>query len=141
MIEIVPGVLGQGLPVRAKGETVFRQDSPRGLGRRFVADASHELRAPLAVLRGETDLALRRERGLSQSELAAALAAASGRTTITREEVYRWEHDRRIPTPYWLSHLAAVLHVPTRALRPSVPGPWPDDAGRQVAITDVVLLC
>lgn len=30
--------------------------------RRFVADASHELRTPLAVVRAETDLALRRER-------------------------------------------------------------------------------
>jgi two-component system, OmpR family, sensor kinase len=30
--------------------------------RRFVADASHELRTPLAVVRAETDLALRRQR-------------------------------------------------------------------------------
>jgi heavy metal sensor kinase len=30
--------------------------------RRFVADASHELRTPLSVIRGETDVALARER-------------------------------------------------------------------------------
>jgi signal transduction histidine kinase len=34
--------------------------------RRFVADASHELRAPLAVLRGEVDLALRRPRDVDE---------------------------------------------------------------------------
>ncbi|MBV9263528.1 MAG: HAMP domain-containing histidine kinase [Candidatus Eremiobacteraeota bacterium] len=41
--------------------------------RRFVADASHELRAPLAVVRAETDLALRRDR--TTPEYRAALAS------------------------------------------------------------------
>ncbi len=48
--------------------------------RRFVADASHELRAPLTVLKGSMDVALRRER-----------TAAEYRETLesTREEVDR----------------------------------------------------
>jgi transcriptional regulator with XRE-family HTH domain len=75
---------------------------------------------------GQRIARLRRERGLSQSGLAAALAAASGRSTITREEISRWERDRRTPTPYWLSHLAAVLRVPAEALRRPTAGPWPD---------------
>jgi transcriptional regulator with XRE-family HTH domain len=67
---------------------------------------------------GERIAALRQERGWSQAELAAALAALSGRGTITREEVSRWERGRRVPTPYWLSNLAAVFGVPAVMLRP-----------------------
>jgi transcriptional regulator with XRE-family HTH domain len=65
--------------------------------------------------------ALRREHGWSQGELANALAFASGRVTLTREEVSRWERGKRNPTPYWAGYLALVLRVPTDALRPAGP--------------------
>jgi transcriptional regulator with XRE-family HTH domain len=76
---------------------------------------------------------LRLRRGHSQLRLAEQLCAASGVPTVTRHEVSRWEREQRVPGPFWLGWLAAVLEVPLDALaeapRPArhtdapVPGP------------------
>ncbi|MEU8959601.1 helix-turn-helix transcriptional regulator [Streptomyces sp. NPDC048518] len=59
--------------------------------------------------------ALRKRARLSQSQLAARLCAASGTTTLTRNEVSRWERGERLPDA-WLPALALVLGVPADAL-------------------------
>jgi two-component system OmpR family sensor kinase len=65
--------------VRRLGETLnemlARLESALEHERGFVADASHELRAPLALLTTELELALRRPR--SEAELEAALRSAA----------------------------------------------------------------
>src|SRR5581483_3486509 len=43
-------------------ELLGRLDQSFESMRRFVADASHELRTPLSIIRGETDVALSRDR-------------------------------------------------------------------------------
>jgi transcriptional regulator with XRE-family HTH domain len=54
----------------------------------------------------------RRHRGLTQYQLADALAGVSGNDGIGRDEVSRWERGKRVPGPYWRHWLARVLEVP-----------------------------
>lgn len=54
---------------------------------------------------------LRLARGLSQSDLAVEVCRCSGRNTVTKFEVSRWEGDRRRPGPYSMRFLAAALGV------------------------------
>ncbi|MYQ48131.1 helix-turn-helix domain-containing protein [Streptomyces sp. SID4985] len=59
---------------------------------------------------------LRKRAGLSQTKLATRLCLASGTTTLTRNEVSRWERGERIPDA-WLPSLAEVLEEPLANLR------------------------
>lgn len=59
----------------------------------------------------------REDRGWSQDQMAEALCAASGRSTVTRDEVKRWESGKITPGSYWLRHLADVLGLPLADLQ------------------------
>lgn len=58
---------------------------------------------------------LREERGWVQQRLADKLNEVSGRPTVTRGEVSRWERGRRTPK-FWMPYLAAVFEVPQEIL-------------------------
>jgi len=64
---------------------------------------------------------LRAERGWSQLRLAEQLCAAAGVATVSRHEISRWERQERVPGPFWLGWLAAVLEVPPERLSAARP--------------------
>jgi transcriptional regulator with XRE-family HTH domain len=55
---------------------------------------------------------VRDEQGISQLRLAERLCGCAGVSTVTRNEISRWERGERIPSGYWLSWLAVALEVP-----------------------------
>uniref|UniRef100_A0AAU2UZI9 Helix-turn-helix domain-containing protein n=1 Tax=Streptomyces sp. NBC_00003 TaxID=2903608 RepID=A0AAU2UZI9_9ACTN len=71
---------------------------------------------------GELTKILRSGKGWSQADLAERLCNASGRPTLTREEVSRWESGKRSPGRFWLPFLADVLSVPREALEAAKAG-------------------
>lgn len=49
--------------------------------------------------------------GYSQYAVAAELVRVSGNTSLTREDVSRWERGKRIPGPYWRQWISRVLDL------------------------------
>ncbi|MFE3861881.1 helix-turn-helix domain-containing protein [Streptomyces goshikiensis] len=65
---------------------------------------------------GELLRQLRRSAGRSQDEHAQAINAASGRQTVTRREVSRYENGENVPTNHTLGHIAVACGVPLELL-------------------------
>jgi heavy metal sensor kinase len=60
-------------------ELLARLDQSFEIMRRFVADASHELRTPIAVIRGEADVALSHDRGAAEYKESLAIVLDESR--------------------------------------------------------------
>ncbi|MEV3853060.1 helix-turn-helix transcriptional regulator [Streptomyces sp. NPDC050095] len=60
---------------------------------------------------------LRRETKRTQEQQAAAINAVSGRDTMTRREINRYEHGENIPTNHTLVHIAVACGLPPEELQ------------------------
>ncbi|WP_425353074.1 helix-turn-helix domain-containing protein [Saccharomonospora piscinae] len=63
---------------------------------------------------------VRRLRGLTQYQLADRLAELSNNSSVSRDEVARWERGKRVPGPYWRQWLSVALGVPVDQLLEAV---------------------
>ncbi|MFI9452730.1 helix-turn-helix domain-containing protein [Amycolatopsis sp. NPDC052450] len=68
---------------------------------------------------GELLRTLREDTGRSQTDQAAVLSELSGQA-ISRNEVSRWEAERRLPTPFWQEYLAASFGVEGNMIKRAV---------------------
>ena len=62
------------------------------------------------------DLRIAHDPRWSQADLAEELCRVSGRSTIGRDEVKRWEAEKVIPGPFWINYLSQVLNIPRDVL-------------------------
>ncbi|NEE03065.1 helix-turn-helix domain-containing protein [Phytoactinopolyspora halotolerans] len=65
---------------------------------------------------GQIIRSARQRLGLSQYVLADQLAAISGKSTMGRDRIARWERGSQVPRSEWRQWLAAVLDVPAERL-------------------------
>ncbi|GGZ95030.1 helix-turn-helix domain-containing protein [Streptomyces echinoruber] len=62
-------------------------------------------------------LRLRKRTGRTQEQQADAINAVSGRETMTRREINRYEHGENIPTNHTLAHIAVACGLPPEHLQ------------------------
>ncbi|GAA0711769.1 helix-turn-helix transcriptional regulator [Dactylosporangium roseum] len=62
----------------------------------------------------------RRRLGMSQRDLADRVCAVSGRPTVTRHELSRYERGARLPSRPMIAVLADVLNVPIASLTDAI---------------------
>ena len=109
--------------------------------RRFVADASHELRTPLAVIRAETDLAMRRPR--EPEEYFSALSSIhreTARLELLVDDLLDTMRDRavelneRVDITAVVNRVAGRMRAATREMQVAVIGQTPLVRGNGASI-------
>lgn len=108
---ITSGTLDERVPVpgskdeisklaRTMNGMLDRLEEDDGRRRRFVSDASHELRTPVAVMRSEAEVALRVPEQTDVTELATGVLDESTRlATIIDDMLALARHDEGLPVP------------------------------------------
>lgn len=105
------GTLDSRVPVPATGDEIAtlattvnemldRLEDDDHRRRRFISDASHELRSPVAVMRNEAEVALAHPERANAGDLAAAVSAESARlATIIDDLLALARHDEGVTPP------------------------------------------
>jgi two-component system, OmpR family, sensor kinase len=128
---LVSAVAGYVLAATALRPVVARLEEGLARERRFVADASHELRAPLALLQAELELALRRPRPAGELQRALASAAEEvERLTRLAEDllVLAQAEEGRLPLRRAAVPIAELFETIARRFRPRA-----EERGRTLA--------